>query len=166
VALMPSAINNGEGGSPLMSNITDRRETPGAQEVEPFGVWQSGEWTILHVRAGGVETTSSLTRAQAKLLSWKLRNSPRQAPEVPHWNGIGKYSPCISFDAGSLNINGGGFGDSDGSGCFVFRDDELDFEQEDGPLYRWINVSNSDLLHLRDKLNELFPPQALADSSQ
>jgi hypothetical protein len=24
---MPSAINNGEGGSPLMSNITDRRET-------------------------------------------------------------------------------------------------------------------------------------------
>jgi Lar family restriction alleviation protein len=27
VALMPSAINNSEGGSPLMSNITDRRET-------------------------------------------------------------------------------------------------------------------------------------------
>jgi hypothetical protein len=125
---------------------------------EPITVWQSGEWTILHVTDGsGTQTTSSLTRDQARQLSWKLRNSPRVAPEVPHWNCIGKYSPCISFDAGALNINGGGFGDRDGEGCFVFRDDELDFEQEDGPLYRWIAVSNSDLIHLRDQLNKLFP---------
>jgi hypothetical protein len=113
----------------------------------------------LHVTDGsGAQTTSSLTREQARMLSWKLRNSPRVAPEMPHWNGIGKYSPCISFDAGALTINGGGYGDADGSGYFAFKDDDLEFEQDDGPVYRWIAVSNSDLLHLRDQLNKLFPP--------
>jgi hypothetical protein len=129
---------------------------------EPIRVWQSGEWTILHVKAGGAETTSSLTRNEARTLSWKLRNSPRVSPELPHWNGIGKYSPFISWDGGSLNINGGGFGDADGHGCFVFKDDDLEFEQDDGPVYRWINVSNADLLELRDRLNELFPPEKFA----
>jgi hypothetical protein len=85
----------------------------------------------------------------------------RQKPHVPGWNGYGKYSPCIVFDTGSLTINGGGFGDKDGDGHFAFKEDDLEWEQDDGPVCRWIGVSNSDLLFLRDQLNKIFPDERI-----
>jgi len=85
----------------------------------------------------------------------------RVMPHVPHWNGVGKYSPCLSFDNGSLTIYGGGFGKQDGDGYFCFSWREMEIESdEDGHEFVTVSMDNSDLLFLRDQLNLLFPPQA------
>lgn len=70
----------------------------------------------------------------------------------------GKVVPTYIFDGGALGIYATGCGASNGNGYFVFRDDDLDFEQDDGPLYRILKLDNTDLTWLRDRLNEIFPP--------
>lgn len=86
-----------------------------------------------------------------------------QKPTVPtHWNGAGKYGSAFSFEPGLLGVNIAGYGGSDGNGYFAFKEDDLEFEQDDGPLYRTVNIDNSELLAIRDHLNSVFPPEAEA----
>jgi hypothetical protein len=49
----------------------------------PWRVWRDGEWTILHIRAGGAETTISLTDGDARQLSAAL--SPHKPEPSPEW---------------------------------------------------------------------------------
>jgi hypothetical protein len=84
-----------------------------------------------------------------------------QAPVVAgHWNGFGKYALAFSFEPGCLNINLAGYADKDGDGTLCFADSALEWETdpETGKDYRWVSLPNSELLALRDKLNEVFPP--------
>lgn len=70
-------------------------------QSEPIRVWQSGEWTILHVTDGsGTQTTSSLTRDQARALSQKLRNSPATSGDelVDLWNYATDYREHPTFE--------------------------------------------------------------------
>ncbi len=46
-------------------------------------VRQDGDWTILHVYAGGVQTTSSLTREEAQRLSAQLAQPSAERTEQP-----------------------------------------------------------------------------------
>jgi len=114
------------------------------------------------------EAASEIERLQSELQRLTTRpedgeqaRRTRQAPVVPkHWNGVGKYTISLGFEPGFLNIDVAGHGSGDGHGVVGFKDEDLEFEQEDGPLYRWIAVPNSELLYLRDKLNEIFPPDS------
>jgi hypothetical protein len=82
----------------------------------------------------------------------------RQKPiPYPH-SAPGKVTPCLGFDGGSLHIYQQGYGERDGDGYFIFKDDELDWEQDDGTDYRIVKLDNSDILFIRDHLNRLFPP--------
>lgn len=47
----------------------------------PWRVWQDGEWTILHVTAGGAETTASLTQEEAQTLAYYLVQHHRPIAE-------------------------------------------------------------------------------------
>ncbi len=81
----------------------------------------------------------------------------RVEPDRGNWNGHGKYSHCLSFDRGSLTVYVGGYA-KNGDGYFCFKDDDLDYEKEEGVEIRIANVDNSDLLFLRNQLNKIFPP--------
>jgi hypothetical protein len=85
----------------------------------------------------------------------------RQKPiPYPH-SAPGKVTPCLGFDGGSLHIYQQGYGERDGDGYFIFKDDELDWEQDDGTDYRIVKLHNSDILFIRDHLNRLFPPSEI-----
>lgn len=73
-------------------------------------------------------------------------------------NRAGKYLESLGFADGSLAIRTSGFDAQDGSGYLCFKDDDLEFEQEDGPLYRIANLPASELIAIRDFLNRIFPP--------
>jgi hypothetical protein len=88
----------------------------------------------------------------------------QQAPRpYPHWNGAGKVSEAFVFEGGSLTIKTSGH-DPGGDGHFVFAEDDAEWEQdEESPkVYRIVNVANSELIFIRDKLNEVFPSAAEA----
>lgn len=55
----------------LITNIDALRESP-----VPYTVTQDGKWTILHIRSGGTETTTSLTHEQAGDLAEQLTAFP------------------------------------------------------------------------------------------
>jgi hypothetical protein len=64
---MPSAINNGEGGSPLMSNITDRRAVADTLRkaraiIAPDGAWIQGSFSD---RCGGHCAAGAILEAVA-----------------------------------------------------------------------------------------------------
>lgn len=76
-------------------------------------------------------------------------------PVVPkHWNGVGKYSCSFGFEPGGLNFRIAGW-QKNGTATLFFKDDDLDYD-EDG--YRSVEIANSELIAIRDKLNEIFPP--------
>jgi hypothetical protein len=91
----------------------------------------------------------------------------RVKPHAPHWDGISKYGPMISFEGGSLYIYAAGHGSKDGDGYFVFSPDEADWERDDetGKDYCVVKSNNSELIFLRDQLNQWFPA-ALTGSSE
>lgn len=76
----------------------------------------------------------------------------------------GKYQECLGFGLrgdnaeGWLTIRTSGYGEQDGNGWLSFKDDDLECEQEDGPLYRVANLPASELIAIRDFLNRIFPP--------
>lgn len=88
----------------------------------------------------------------------------QQKPIAQNWSGHGKYTLAFGFEPGALNIKLAGHDTSDGNGEFVFADEclEWDEDQETGKQYRWVAVPNSELLAIRDKLNEIFPPAGTA----
>lgn len=101
---------------------------------------------------------ASITTTDAPVVGDEGRREQKPVPPS-HWNGYGKYSMAISFDPGSMTINLGGFGDNDGDGCIAFADEVLEYDEdpETGKQYRWASLPNSELIYLRDKLNEIFP---------
>jgi hypothetical protein len=81
----------------------------------------------------------------------------------PHWNGYGGVSEYFGFDGGSLTIRT--VGDKAGTGWLCFAEDELEWEQdqESSKDYRICNLPNSELIAIRDKLNEVFPAEPAPD---
>lgn len=70
----------------------------------------------------------------------------------------GKVEEYFGFDGGSLTIKTTGH-DVNGSGYMCFSEDDLEWEQdqETGKQYRILNLSNSELIFIRDRLCEVFP---------
>ena len=98
-----------------------------------------------------------------------IEMAERQLPEAPHWNGHGKCGPALVMDNCTLHIMSRGFGTKDGDGYLTHDPSECDWERdEDGKDYVVVPVSNSDLLFLRDQLNELFPtvPSVQSNASE
>lgn len=84
----------------------------------------------------------------------------RMAPRpYPRATGTGKISEVLSFEGGDLTLKTEGFGKKNGDGYFVFDEDDLQLEQADdsNKVYRILDMPNSELGALRDKLNEWFP---------
>lgn len=79
-----------------------------------------------------------------------------------------KYTHCFSFLGGCLNVKTSGYGKQNGTGEFVFSEDELEWDTNDetGRVSRWIKVEASELLAIRDFLNARFPPQAEAKGGE
>ncbi len=69
-----------------------------------------------------------------------------------------KYSEAFVFEGGSLTVNTTGYGAANGAGWLCFLEKELEWERGDnGQDYRIANLDRSELIALRDKLNEVFP---------
>jgi len=82
-----------------------------------------------------------------------------------------KYSEAFVFEGGSLTVNTTGYGAANGVGWLCFLEKELEWEQGDnGQDYRIANLNRSELIALRDKLNEVFPAltftASLSDASE
>lgn len=80
----------------------------------------------------------------------------------PHAVDGMKYDEYLGFEGGSLTIRTTGY-DVNGWGWFCFAEGEAEYETDDetGKYYRIINVANSELIAIRDKLNEIFPLASL-----
>ncbi len=69
-----------------------------------------------------------------------------------------KYSSSFLFEGGNLTVKVDGYSEADkGSGHFCFADDDLQFDEEEGKLYRWISIAADDLQDLKKWLNENLP---------
>ena len=107
-------------------------------------------------RIAGIAPTLSAQQATAQ--------KPRPYPHAV--DGM-KYQETLGFEGGSLTVRTMGYGDSDGNGWFCFAEEDAEWEDgEDGKSYRIVNVPNSELIALRDKLNEVFPAQQAAGEAE
>ena len=88
-----------------------------------------------------------------------LVEKPRPYPHATPGFNCSEY---FGFDGGSLTIRT--VGDRAGSGWFCFAEQELDWETDDetGKDYRICYLANSELIAIRDKLNEIFPADRAA----
>lgn len=86
----------------------------------------------------------------------RVAPSPNYPPDV-------KTQPAFVFETGILHVKQQGYGDEDGDGSLTFREDALVWEQSDdsSKMYASVRVCRDDLLFLRDKLCELFPPDLI-----
>src|ERR1700761_1062100 len=85
----------------------------------------------------------------------------------PHAHGETKYSEAFVFEGGGLDVKTTNHGDANGTGCLWFDEKDVQYEyEEDSPRTLCIvNLDNSELIALRDKLNEIFPsPISSGDS--
>jgi hypothetical protein len=75
-----------------------------------------------------------------------------------------KMSAVFSFEHGSLTLRRSGYGPENGNGWFCFDEGSLDWE----PYEEWsgqaaiAEVCRSDLIELRNWLNQEFPPEVLS----
>lgn len=81
-----------------------------------------------------------------------------QKPTPPSYYRAGKLGSALSFEGGVFFVNVAGFGASDGDALLSFKDDDLDWDEED---YRSIRIPNSELIAIRDELNKWFPPKPI-----
>lgn len=88
-----------------------------------------------------------------------LVEKPRPYPHATPGFNCSEY---FGFEGGSLTIRT--VGDRAGSGWFCFAEQELDWETDDetGKDYRICYLANSELIAIRDKLNEIFPADRAA----
>lgn len=104
----------------------------------------------------GIETKPSFTKADA-ILALLSPEGQGVRPRPYPGNTGGKVSEYFGFDGGSLTIKTTGH-DPNGSGWMCFEESDLEWEQgEDGKDYRILNLSNSELIFVRDRLCEVFP---------
>lgn len=93
------------------------------------------------------------TRGEADTVTVR---KPRPYPHAS--SGTGKYAESLHFEEGSLTVQTTGYGNADGYGWLCFNQDFLEPEQgEDGKHYWIANLAASELIALRDRLNELWP---------
>ena len=80
-------------------------------------------------------------------------------------DAVRKSSQALSFLGGVLVVTTDGSGEDDGSGHIALDEAELRREPNEkaAGYTSWVNVPKSELLALRDFLNERFPPQAGGD---
>jgi hypothetical protein len=70
-----------------------------------------------------------------------------------------KYSHCFSFKGGYLEVKTIGYGDKDGSGVFVFTEEEANWEarEERSGCDIVLTCAKSEMIELRDFLNCMYP---------
>jgi hypothetical protein len=102
------------------------------QGVMPNGSWEKGFAADLAIAEAGL----------AGLAEYKAENAKNG------WAGRG-----FSFDPGFLNL------DRDGAATIGFAESDMQYERDDetGRDYVYCNVPVSEILALRDYLNEAFP---------
>lgn len=113
-------------------------------------------WATIHGQSGRTGT-NLLTVAEAEQLLHHVLGDPKtQEPTKPNgWNGYGCYSASLGFEGGNLSIKTAGWGDWNGHGMIAFPGRDMDMDDEG---YFAIGLPNSELIAIRDFLNERFPP--------
>lgn len=88
-----------------------------------------------------------------------LVEKPRPYPHATPGFNCSEY---FGFDGGSITIRT--VGERIGSGWLCFAEEELVWEADDetGKDYRICYLANSELIAIRDKLNEIFPADRAA----
>lgn len=67
-----------------------------------------------------------------------------------------KITRTMSFEGGAISVKLSGYAPAEvGSGFLTFRDDDLDYEEDN---YRQARIAKSELIAIRDFLNAQFPP--------
>lgn len=99
--------------------------------------------------------TNLLTVAEAEQV---LAHVTTQQPEKPAGHsGHGCYGASLGFEGGNLYIRIAGHGAFDGTGTIAFPGADLEMDDEG---YYAVALPNSELIAIRDHLNEWFPPDA------
>lgn len=77
-----------------------------------------------------------------------------QQPEI-------KQSAVMCVDGASLTVRRSGYGEHDGSGFFVFDEDDVEWQPHDekAGCYLEVKLARSEMIELRDFLNREFPPE-------
>lgn len=67
-----------------------------------------------------------------------------------------KRSATLDFEGGMLTINLSGFGDKNGSGCFVFDEEDVQWHPHDekSGCYLAVDIPRSEMVELRDWLTK------------
>lgn len=101
--------------------------------------------------------TNLLTVVEAEQV---LTHVLTQEPGKPTgYNGAGCYGASLSFEGGNLYVRIAGHGAFDGTGVIAFPGADLEMDEEG---YYAVALPNSELIAIRDHLNEWFPPDAQA----
>lgn len=103
--------------------------------------------------------------SQASAGEWVQK--PRPYPHAQRGDGL-KYQETLGFEGGSITIRTTNNGDKDGTGWFCFGEDgqRLEYDEEWGNYFHIVDVPNSELIAIRDKLNEIFPLTTPVEASQ
>jgi hypothetical protein len=115
--------------------------------------WSGGQNSrVRHVPESEIERLGAALSAQAPV---EPVVKPRPYPFAV--DGM-KCSETLIVEGASLTIHTSGYTDEEGRGYFCFDEDECETEYgENGKSYWISHTTNSELIALRDKLNEVFP---------
>lgn len=136
------------------------RQKPAAWAVRSAGLCGTIHWDVAKVVAR-LRTAAS----QASAGEWVQK--PRPYPHAQRGDGL-KYQETLGFEGGSITIRTTNNGDKDGTGWFCFGEDgqRLEYDEEWGNYFHIVDVPNSELIAIRDKLNEIFPLTTPVEASQ